>query len=181
MNTSLDITFRDVEQTVAIKAHIKNRTHKLEQFSNQIIRCHVVVEKAPSKHSSAQYNVKITASIPQHELVAHSNITDNLYKSIHNAFTRIQRQLEDHHRSQDKSLKRQTVQTSGVITKLFLEDEFGFIETPEGYEEYYFNSDNLVSSNFDHLEIGDDVHFTEANGREGPQARRVKPSKRKHN
>jgi ribosomal subunit interface protein len=179
MNIPLEITYRDVKQSAEITAYIKNRAQKLEQYSDHIIKCRVVVEKAIKKQKQQRYNVRITLAVPHQELATHNNVTENMYKSIHNAFNRVQRQLEDHHRTLEGFVKRHDVQTSGVIARLFDQDEFGFIESLDGNEEYYFNSDNLIKFDFDHLEVGDTVHFIQAAGNEGQQAHRVKLAKRR--
>jgi len=178
MKVPLELTYRDVKQTAEITAYVKNRAHKLEQYSDHIIKCKVVIESYIRKQTQLLYNVRITLAIPHYELATHNNVSDNMFKSIHTAFNRVQRQLEDHHRTMEGFVKHHAEPTTGTIARLFDHDEFGFIECPDG-NEYYFNRDNLVKSNFDHLEVGDNVHFIQSIGNDGQQAHHIKIVKRR--
>ena len=46
MQQPLEITFRDIPHSDAIEQHIRDKVTKLQQYSNDIISCHVVVERA---------------------------------------------------------------------------------------------------------------------------------------
>jgi cold shock CspA family protein len=60
----------------------------------------------------------------------------------------------------------------GRVSKLFPEQDYGFIETPEG-GEIYFHRNSVLPPGFDRLEIGTEVRFAEEAGQEGPQASTV--------
>ena len=178
MKVPLEINYKDVKQSTEVSAYIKNRTKKLEQFSEKIIKCRVVIEKAVQHNKLVIFNTRITLCIPHFELSTHNNQTENMYKSIHNAFNRIQRQLEDHHHTLEGFVKHHDSPSIGTVARLFDHDEFGFIECVDG-SEYYFNEDHLIHHDFNKLEVGDHVQFIQAMGNDGAQAHHVKLAKRK--
>lgn len=177
MKVPLETNYKDVKQSNEVSAYIKNRVNKLEQFSERIIKCRVLIEKV-SQNNQPMFNTRITLSIPQFELTTHNNVTENMYKSIHNAFNRIQRQLEDHHHTMEGFVKHHDAPSIGTVRRLFNHDEFGFIECLDG-SEYYFNSDNMIHHDFNKLQVGDDVQFIQAMGSDGAQAHHIKLAKRK--
>jgi len=62
------------------------------------------------------------------------------------------------------------------VARLFPEEGFGFIGTPDG-DELYFSRDNVSHPDFDKLEIGSEVQFLEEAAAEGLQAKRVSVGK----
>jgi cold shock CspA family protein len=58
--------------------------------------------------------------------------------------------------------------------KVFGEDGFGFIETPDG-AEIYFHKNAVTRGGWDKLDLGTHVRFSEADGDKGPHATRVTP------
>jgi cold shock CspA family protein len=56
---------------------------------------------------------------------------------------------------------------------MFPEDEYGFLETPDG-REIYFHKNSVLQPGFDQLEVGMEVHFAEGVGEKGPQATTVR-------
>ena len=65
----------------------------------------------------------------------------------------------------------------GKVVRLVAEEDYGFIETPDG-QELYFHRENLANVNFDQLAAGSEVQFLEDIGSEGFQAKRVSTGKR---
>lgn len=57
----------------------------------------------------------------------------------------------------------------GQIVRLFPEEEYGFIATPEG-SEVYFHANALKKGEFAHLKTGLKVEFGQEPGEKGPQA-----------
>ena len=51
-------------------------------------------------------------------------------------------------------------------------EDFGRILTPDG-REIYFHRNSLLNGNFDKLEVGDEVRFSEEMGDQGPHASTV--------
>ncbi|MBI2902200.1 MAG: cold shock domain-containing protein [Candidatus Methylomirabilis oxyfera] len=65
------------------------------------------------------------------------------------------------------------------VGKLFSEEGYGFLETPDG-REIYFHRNSVKDSGFDRLEIGTAVRFAEELGEQGPQASAVMIAGKRH-
>ena len=176
MKTPLEITFRDLDHSAAVNAHIRNKALKLEQYCHYITSCHVVAETMQTHHRPC-YEIHITLKVPQKELVSHASDEENLYKAIAQAFDKIQRQLEHHIQHMEGHVKHHDATLDGKVVRLF--DEFGFIEIASG-DEFYFNRSNLTKPVFNQLKVGDTVSFIEGDYKsEGPQACRVKVTRKR--
>jgi cold shock CspA family protein len=60
----------------------------------------------------------------------------------------------------------------GRIIRIFPEQSYGFIITPDR-REIYFHRNSVINDDFSSLKFGADVSFIEEQGKEGPQAARV--------
>lgn len=69
-------------------------------------------------------------------------------------------------------VKVHDVPAHGKIITLHPEADYGRIETPDG-REIYFHRNSIVNTDFDRLEPGLEVRFSEESGDEGPQATSV--------
>lgn len=172
MQVPAQITFRGLPHSDAIKANIEEKIEKLQQYCDNIVSCHVVVELGTkSQHRGNLHNTRITLTIPGKELVTTRNDEEDLYVSIRNAFDDMVRQLENHAELlRDHEKNNQTLST-GKIARLF--DDYGFIETNDG-GEFYFNKKHVMQPAFEKISIGMNVHFIEGEGTEGPEAHRVR-------
>ncbi len=95
MQTPLQITMRNTESSSAVKERIRQKVMKLDQFSENLISCRVVVEQNQArKQHGAHYNVRIYVNMPRHELVVNHNEQENLYLAIHKAFDDMSRQVK---------------------------------------------------------------------------------------
>ncbi len=56
-----------------------------------------------------------------------------------------------------------------MISNLCPDEDYGTIETPDG-REIYFHRNSVLNADFDKLEKGARVHFTEELGEKGPMA-----------
>jgi cold shock CspA family protein len=59
------------------------------------------------------------------------------------------------------------------VARIFPQDGYGFIATPEG-RELYFHRNSVLEPGFDQLEVGTEVRFDEEMGEQGLQATSVK-------
>lgn len=174
MKVQPKITFRDnLRHSAELETHIQERLDKLQQFNKNITACHVVVELANKNHRHGKlHNIHLTLTIPGKELVSTRNEHENMYLSIRDAFDDMTRQLEEHAQQLQGRVKNHEPILSGKVTRL-IDGEFGFIEGTDG-TEFYFNKGHLTNGHFNQLTVGTPVHFVEAMGDKGPQARRVK-------
>ena len=174
MDKSLQITIRGMEHSPALDDHIREKAHKLEEFYPHMIGCHVTVEKPHTHHhQGAQFDVRIDVRLPgRGEVIVNHKHAEDVYVALRDAFDAAKRQLEDHIRLQRWDVKVHPVEEHGHIKRLFPEEGYGFIETPDG-RELYFGRDNVVHAAFAHLAVGTPVQFIEEMAQEGAQAKRV--------
>ncbi|MFW6137269.1 MAG: cold-shock protein, partial [Candidatus Aminicenantaceae bacterium] len=101
------------------------------------------------------------------------NIHEDLPMVIRNVFStarrRIQKLLEKQ-RGETKTHPQQ--QVGAVVSKLFPEEGYGFLRTIDD-QEIFFHRNSVLSDDFDRLEIGTGVRFTEEMGQKGLQASTV--------
>lgn len=99
MNTPLQITFRGIEHSDAIEAHIREKAQKLETFFSPIISCRVVVELPHQhKHQGKAFNVRIDIGVPGREIVINRDQHEDVYVALRDAFDAAKRELEDYAR-----------------------------------------------------------------------------------
>ena len=98
----MQITFRNLEPSEAIKANIEKKAEKLGHFADHITSCRVLVE-APHKHhhKGNLYNVKVEISLPGEEIHAthHTgkhHAHEDVYVAIRDAFDAAYRQLKNY-------------------------------------------------------------------------------------
>lgn len=102
MQVPLQIAFHNIDRTDELEALIEERMAWLEQISNRITSCHVMVE-APHRHHRRGngYHVRIDLSLPGGEIVVHRGPSQDaplrdLPTTIRDAFDVARRQLDDH-------------------------------------------------------------------------------------
>lgn len=202
MEIPLQITFRNMPPSQAIEDNVREKVSKLEGFYDRIMSCRVIVE-APHRHhrKGKAYEVRIDLTVPGGELVinrapkrlkaADSRLAEpeatliesheptkhaahaDVYVAIRDAFNAAGRKLQDHARRRSGAVKLHEGPPRARVARLFPEEGYGFLETPEG-REIYFHSNSVLQPGFDHLEVGAEVHFAEEQGEKGPQATTVR-------
>jgi ribosomal subunit interface protein len=101
MKTPLQLTFRSMEHSDALAAHLQQRVDQLDHLFNGIISCHVVIELDGHHHRHGdRYKFSINVGLPGHELlVSHLPKEDreleNAYAAADRAFDEADRQLAD--------------------------------------------------------------------------------------
>jgi cold shock CspA family protein/ribosome-associated translation inhibitor RaiA len=201
MEIPLQITFRNMPPSQAIEDNIGEKASKLESFYDRIMSCRVIVE-APHRHhrKGKAYEVRIDLMVPGGELVinrspkrlkaaksaeapetklieshapskhgAHADV----YVAIRDAFNAAGRKLQDHARRQSGAVKLHEGPPRARVAKLFPEERYGFLETPDG-REIYFHSNSVLQPGFGDLDVGAEVYFAEERGEKGPQASTVR-------
>jgi ribosomal subunit interface protein len=178
MQLPLQITFRNLDRSEAIEAKVRERAEKLNQFYDQIMGCRVAVEALHKHHRHGNhYHVRVDVTVPGSELVSsrepdeHHRYTD-VYVAIRDAFDAICRQLEEYGRRQNRHVKAHETPPHGRIAELHPAEGYGRIETPDG-RLVYFHRNSMVAADFDKLQTGAEVRFTEEMGERGPQASTV--------
>lgn len=179
-----EITYRNLTKSKAIDSLVYEKIAKLENICNYINSCHIAIEKIHDRpRSGSPYRVRIDLTVPPgHELVAEKNPGEGVQYQpldavIRETFDAMRQQLiklTQMQRSSEQANRYEEAQEStGLVTKLFREDGYGFLKTLDG-REIYFHQNSVLHHDFDRLEIGTGVHFSQEEGEEGPQASTVK-------
>ncbi|SRR6266542_4554758 len=178
MQVPIHITFRSIARSPAIEDYVRQRATKLGTFFDRILGCNVTLE-APHRHHrrGRHYRVHIDVTIPGAELVVgrtpdEGSAHEDVYAAIDDAFDTAGRILQDRARKQRGDTKTHEAQRRGRVSKLFAQEGYGFLETPEG-EEVYFHKNSVLHHGFGRIDIGTEVRFVEELGDHGPQASTV--------
>lgn len=180
MEVPLELTFKDVEKSDAIVDLIYEKIEKLEQVCDNIISCHVIVEK-PQEHQETgnPYRVRLDVRVPPgHEVVVkrepgESPQHDPLEIVIRDVFDIGRRRL----RSLMERLRKDTKvhpdqQAAALIEEINADEGYGFLKTVDG-RRIYFHKNSVLHGDFERLEEGTGVRFAEEQGEQGPQATTV--------
>jgi ribosomal subunit interface protein len=108
----LQITFRNMDSSAALEARIQQLVQKLQRFSNQIIKCQVVVEAPHHQHheQGALFDFQVNIAVPGKEIViGHTHSQNpahtNAYVALRDAFRAARRQLQEYERIRRREVK----------------------------------------------------------------------------
>ena len=178
MRQPLQINFRDIPQSDAIEARVREKAAGLDKFYEQIMTCRVMIEAPHGHHHKGNlYHIRIDLTVPNGEIVINRDPEDHhahedVYVAIRDAFDAARRRLQDYARKQRGDVKSHDVPPHGIISELVAVEDFGRIQTLDG-REIYFHRNSVVDGDFDGLKTGDKVRFVEEAGERGPQASTV--------
>lgn len=187
MQRPVQVTFRGMEHSDAIERSIRAKAAELEQFYDRITSCRVTVDAAHRRrHKGNLYSVRVDLHLPGKEIAigrerSRHQAHEDVYVAIRDAFGAVVRQLEDYARKQRGKVKRHEMPDHGRVSRLFLEEGYGFVERPDG-ADVYFHENSVVGGAFRALEVGDEVRIVvaEGEGEKGPQAGTVVPIGKHH-
>ena len=175
----IQISFRHMDHSAALEQNIRERAEELRQFSERVMRCDVVVEQKHQRHQQGNiFHVRIHITVPGDEIVVSRDNSANhahedAYVTVRDAFDAARRQLEDNlRRAALQHTKHHEPPPHGRISELIPMLDYGRIETNDG-RDIYFHRNSVTNADFDKLEIGMEVRFSETMGDEGPQASAV--------
>ena len=197
MIRTVQISFRNMEASEAVAEKIREEAENLATYYDRIISCRVVVEVPHRRHERGNlYQVRIDMTVPGGELIVkhapslhgaseRAGVTEgpkkfeahtphkNVLVAIHDAFDTARRQLQDYARRQRGVVKTHEPPSYAHVVRLFPEDDYGFLETPDGVE-VYFHRNSVWNAGFDQLEAGTEVAFVVEEGEDGLQASTVR-------
>ncbi|HZM00490.1 MAG TPA: HPF/RaiA family ribosome-associated protein [Planctomycetota bacterium] len=180
MQVPLQISFDGMPESDDVRRDIETWASQLEQYHDRITACHVVVS-APHRHArqGRRYSVRIRITVPGRELVVDREHRDSpahedVFIAVRDAFHAARRQLQDAARLHRRQVKVHETPPHGRIARLFADEGYGFIETPDG-RELYFHRNGVLDPGFDELAVGTEVRFHESAGDKGPCASSVRP------
>jgi cold shock CspA family protein len=178
MRIAPQISFRDMPPSGAVETEIREKVQKLEEFSDDLTGCRVVIESPHRhQHKGKLYHILIDLTVPGTEIVVrrdppeHASHED-IYVAVRDAFDAAKRQLQDYMRRRRGDTKSHPIAQTATVAHLFPAQGYGFLRTPDG-REIYFHRNSVVGADFEYLRAGTEVQFVEEEGKEGPQASRV--------
>ncbi|MDA8432209.1 MAG: HPF/RaiA family ribosome-associated protein [Nitrospiraceae bacterium] len=180
METPLRVTYKNLgpQYKESIEEEIGALSGKMEKFSPSILSCRVVVGMPHKRrHDGNLFRTTVTLNVPGRRIVVSRDRSlrrtyENIYVAVRHAFDDAVRQLEEYSLRQSRQVKAHDLLPRGVVTKLFREEGYGFIEGFGGREIYFHR--NSVLDGFEKLREGSPVRFEEEEGEKGPQASTVK-------
>lgn len=197
METSLQITFRNVESSEMVEEWIRAEVAKLNTFYNRIMRCRVAIEVPHSHHrKGSPYHIRIDLIVPGEEIVVNrepslsprvrqlggaeikkrlevKTTRKNLRLAINGAFKAAGRQLQDYARRKRGDVKSHAPLQVAHVSKILPDEGYGFLTSHDG-RGIYFHQNSVLNQAFPHLEVGTMVSFLEEPGEKGPQASTVR-------
>ncbi|MBI1902554.1 MAG: HPF/RaiA family ribosome-associated protein [Planctomycetia bacterium] len=185
MQTTVQVSFRNLAHDPALESDIRRRAAKLEEFCGNMVSCHVVLEVPHHHHQAGNlYRVRMYISVPRRDIeVDHAPAEHEAYKDlkvvVRDAFKEARRKLQDYVREVQGHKKAHQAPAHGRIHELFPDDDYGFIETADG-REIYFHANSLLDVPLAKLKLGMDVRYVEELGDKGPQATSVRLVGRHH-
>lgn len=131
MQLPLQITFKDMEPSMAVDARIREKARKLEHYHDHITSCRVVVEMLGQHHHQGNlFNIRIDITVPGGEIVVNRNrgmnhAYEDVYVAVRDAFSAARRQLEDRLRRVDYKSKKHVTPLHGQVVEYFREGDHG--------------------------------------------------------
>lgn len=169
----IQITVRDMPNSLALEDRLRKKVNKLNQYYNRINSCKIVIHiPQKHKHQGKLFSVCIELSVPGKELVVNRKMDEDVYIAIRDAFIAVQRQLENYISKRRGDVKTHELFMQGVVKKKFVEEGYGFIQGTDG-GEYYFSPTHVTSPDFTQLQLGDVVQFVAVPQGEGVQAHHI--------
>jgi cold shock CspA family protein len=177
MHIPLEISFHGLSRNESIEQIIRNDAAKLERVCDRLISCRVGIKlDQKSSNTGNPFRVRIEMRVPPgHNLVVTNTsgvkeaagdlptTVKNTFKSAHRRL----KQLVEKQQGETKSHPQQEI--SGIITKIFAEEGYGFLRSLDG-DEIYFHRNSIVNDDFDRLKPGTGVSYTAEVGENGLQA-----------
>ena len=95
MRDPVEIAFRGVAESRALRRYISDEARRLERDCDHIEACRVVVEALHQRRPpGAQYAARITITLPGTEVVVNREHSEDVYVALHAAFDAASRQLK---------------------------------------------------------------------------------------
>ena len=180
MPLDVQVSFRHLQTSESLDALIRSRAAELEQFSDRILGCRVMIEASTKRHRHGNtYHVRVELSVAGGTIVAdHDPGLDHSHEdpqvAIRDAFDAARRRLQDHMRRLDGQIKTHDASSIGRIVRVFAERDYCFLAT-EDEMEVYVHRNAVPGKAFGKLKVGDRVRYVidPEEGDNGPQARTV--------
>lgn len=179
MQLPLQVTFRNMPPSDAVRDDILERVNKLESFSNQILSCQVILSIPHKHHHKGRIpHIQIRLHVPGQVLVIsrereRDGAHEDIYVALADTFKALNRKLEDYSRVKRRDVKEKVGPPHGFVSSMFPDLDYGFVTTPDG-REIFFHRNSLLNGDFKKLKIGTEVSFSEGQGEKGPTVTTMK-------
>jgi len=175
----LKVEARNVDMQKSWQEKIEEEREKLiRHYANFVLHLRVSIEATPG-YKEGGYEVRLVATVPN-DIVVVKRWGEKVHSVLVEAFDvlglrlkEIVRKRQNNHKVAKHAGSLPGLKTSGRIRKLFPEEAYGFIETPDD-QEIFFHASSLKDITMDDLDEGDEVLFMIEEGNKGPQAAWVK-------
>jgi cold shock CspA family protein/ribosome-associated translation inhibitor RaiA len=183
--SSLRLHYRDMPASPAVDAFVAERFAHLQSHCVAVpIRSGVVTLELASRRAgrigrAGGYRVVFEVAVPGTHLVVERQTGEHddhahAYAAIDAAFTAMERRLREHAQRLRQDVKHhEAAAGEACVRRLFPDDGYGFLETPDG-REVYFHEHAVLDDGFRRLTLGTPVRFCEEAGEKGPQATTVR-------
>jgi cold shock CspA family protein/ribosome-associated translation inhibitor RaiA len=179
MESSPSISYRNMDASADIDAHVNRRIAELEKTHPHIVGCDVVIDAPKKKHvTGGEFTVRITLRVPGPDIhverhVGRSGANEDVNLAIHEAFDAARRILKEQKREMGaREIKHHPPVLHGTIDRLFEGEGYGFITADDG-RELYFGRDSLETGDWADLRVGTKLRFREMEGEKGAFAANV--------
>ena len=111
MQLPIQVTFRKMDTSPSVEAHIRERAQALEKFFDRITGCRVVVEQSGRRqHKGKLYHIRVDLTVPGREIVVkrdppEDHAHEDILVAVRDVFDAARRQLEDYARKMRGDVK----------------------------------------------------------------------------
>ncbi|PNG26557.1 HPF/RaiA family ribosome-associated protein [Methylocella silvestris] len=172
MDRPLQIVFRDIQHSDALAKLIEDRAQRLESAFSRITGCRVVAGAAhgATNNTIPPLSLCVEVEVPGRPMIvakAEAKRKGEQAALVNRVFDIAERRLEQlSELAKDNVRRHESAPETGVVARLFREQDHGFIEV-RGGPDLYFARSCVMRGDFDALEVGVLVEVTRATG-EGP-------------
>jgi len=174
----LKVEARNLDMRKGWQAKIEEERDKLvRHYANFVLHLRVTVEATPG-YKEGGHEVRLVASVPNDTVVV-KRWGEKVRPLLVEAFDVLGLQLKEIVRKKQSHKTPKVMgavtgpKTSGKIRRLFPDESYGFILTPD-QQEVFFHEATLKDISMSDLDEGDEVLFAMEDGDKGPQASWVK-------
>jgi cold shock CspA family protein/ribosome-associated translation inhibitor RaiA len=176
MQSPLHLVFEDMKACESVRRHVEREVTKLERDFSRITAVRVVVKaRSHRRRKGDLYSVRVQIELPGGRRVSanrnppEDHAHEDAHVAIRDVFAAAHRQLQDEARRMRGAVKTGVAGSHGVIEALNPDKDHGFLRGDDGIQ-VYFHRNAVLGEGFDALRIGAEVHYTQEQGRDGPQA-----------
>ncbi len=165
----IEIEGREVEILPEWRKKIEEELVKMQKHTyEQILHARVTVI-GTGHHRHGAFEVHMVLTVPDRTVVV-TRQGDYVLPMLVDGFKALDRQLKEYSQIRQGRVKvHEEFSQKGFVTKIYPDEDYGFLETPDGLE-VYFHANAVREGDFEKLTPGTPVEFAQEMGEKGPQA-----------